>query len=365
MQRLRVLMLSVDPRVPGGIAQFIETLKSRLTCSDVTHLSVGSIPGEHESPLSVFLRVVVTPIRVAALDLFGRYDVVHLNASLTPKSAIRDALILLALRLSGQRNVLLYIHGWRWDLAQRIARNRALRALANFLLAGTQRILVLAPEFRAALIAIGVDPARIEVTRTMFDSADVRPAAIGRPTRRRVLFMSRIERGKGVFELVEGFARISGRHPDVDLVLAGTGEALAEVRRMIAGLGLQERVMLPGYVRGAEKAALLGNCSVFVLPSYGGEGMPVALLEALAAGLPVITSRAGGIPHVIRDSEHGLMLDEITPEGIACALDEMLSRAAWWNRVGQANRRYAWTRFEAGTVSAEVEGIYRAIAGRV
>ena len=242
-QPLRVLMLSVDPRVPGGVAQFIETLESRLKNCEVIHVATGSIPGQRESITAQLRRLIAVPLRVGWLGLRSRYDVVHINGSLTPNCAVRDGLILLALRLVRKRNVIVYIHGWRWGMANRMARHSVYRALARFILAEAQRVLVLAPEFRASLIAMGFDPARATLTRTMFDGTILLPPPATPPSRRQILSLSRFEEGKHLFELTEGFAQIVGRYPDVDLVLAGDGSLLPAIRRRIAALGLQDRVL--------------------------------------------------------------------------------------------------------------------------
>lgn len=362
-QPLRVLMLSVDRRVPGGVAQFIETLESRLRNCEVIHIATGSIPGERETAFSLLRRLVAVPLHVAWLGLRRRFDVVHINGSLTPNCAVRDGLILLALRLVRFRNIMVYIHGWRWTMAHQMTHRRLWRALSQFMLGETQRILVLAPEFRGALLAMGFDADRAVLTRTMFDGAMLLPPVAHPPQRRRILSLSRFEEEKNLFHLTEGFAQIVGRYPDVDLVLAGDGSLLPAIRRQLAALGLEDRVILPGYVRGKEKAALLRDSAIFVLPSRA-EGMPVALLEALAAGMPVIVSRVGGIPHIVRDPDNGLLLDTVSPETIGRALDELLSSPALCAEIGERNRHYAWSRFEAGQVTAEIEGLYAEIAGR-
>ncbi len=350
-------MLSVDAKTAGGIAEFIETLKSHLTNCEVTQISAGSVPGE--SALAVLLRLVTVPAKVLWLGLFRHYDVVHVNTSLVPKAAIRDALILLALRASGQRTVLLYIHGWFWSLARSIEQSGVLRRLCVFLLRGASRILVLAPEFKTLLCGMGLDGDSIRVTKTMFDGDLLPRVNVSLPRRRTILFMSRFDRPKGVYELTAGFAEIAGRYDDVDLVLAGDGEEADGLRKLVAELGIKDRVTFPGYVRGAEKGTLLNDCTIYALPSHYGEGMPVALLEALGAGKPVLTTKVGGIPSVVRDREHGVLLETATAVSIAEALDWMLCNHDWREQVGAANRRYAWRCFEAKHVTAEVEEIYR------
>lgn len=356
-------MLSVDPRVPGGVAQFIETLRDHLEDCDVTQISIGSIPGRSEGVLSVLLRLVAIPVRVLWLSWFAHHDVIHLNTSLCPKSAARDALILLALRVSRRRNVLLYVHGWEWPVAQAIEGSTILRRLTGLLLRRTNQILVLSPEFRSMLCRIGLNPESIGVTRTMFDGRTLSLPAVPPSRRRTILFMSRFDRPKGVYELTEGFVRIARKYSDVDLVLAGSGDEEAALRAFVGERGIEDRVSFPGYVRGVEKGRLLVSCAIFALPSYGGEGMPVALLEALAAGKPVLTTDVGAIPHIVRNGENGLILEAVTPSAIADALDRMLSDPEWCSQVGQVNRDYAWKRFDAPKVTADIRAVYSRIAG--
>ncbi len=357
-------MLSVDPRVPGGVAQFIETLEAHLDDCEITQIPIGSIPGRSERAFSMVLRLVGVPVRVLWLSWFGNHDVIHLNTSLCPKSAVRDALILLALRISRRRNVLLYVHGWEWPVARAIEGRAVLRHLTAFLLRRIGQILVLSPEFRSALCRIGIDAARVGVTTTMFDGRALSLPPPPPSRRRTILFMSRFDRPKGVYELTEGFAQIARRYSDVDLVLAGAGEEETGLHAFVAELGIADRVRFPGYVRGAEKGGLLAACTVYALPSYGGEGMPVALLEALAAGRPVLTTNVGAIPHVVRGGENGIILEAVTPSTIAEALDRMLSDPGWCSQVGAVNRDYARKRFDAARVTADISDVYRSIAGR-
>lgn len=363
MRPLRVLMLSVDPRVPGGVAEFIETLKSRLQHCDVIHVATGSMPGQRETALSVLRRLTVVPLRVAWMGLTGKFDVAHINGSLTPQCAVRDGLILLALLVARKQRIIVYIHGWRWTMARKMERQWFWRTLARCMLARADRILVLAPEFHASLLRMGFHPDRAILTRTMFDGATLLPPAAAPLPRRRILSLSRFEEEKNLFHLVRGFAQIAARYTDVDLVLAGDGSLLPAIRELVAELGLRDRVYLPGYVRGEAKARLLRDSAIFVLPSRA-EGMPVALLEAMGAGLPVVVSKVGGIPHIVHEPQNGLLLTEVSPDTIGHALDELLACPDRCRQIGETNRRYAWERFEAGTVSAEIEGLYAAVAGQ-
>jgi glycosyltransferase involved in cell wall biosynthesis len=175
-----------------------------------------------------------------------------------------------------------------------------------------------------------------------------------------ILFLSRLVRENGIYELLEAFAGLVSRYPDSELVLAGDGPELMAVTRRVAELGLEGRVSFPGYVRGPRKYRLLTGARVFVLPSYT-EGLPVSLLEAMGAGAAVVASDTGGIGEVVSVPRNGLLLDRVTPESIAAALDRLLADDAYANQVSEANREQAWRLYEGEVVARVLERNYRAI----
>ena len=121
-------------------------------------------------------------------------------------------------------------------------------------------------------------------------------------------------------------------------------------------------MFFPGYVGGTEKFKWLRSCTLYALPTYYPEGMPVALLEAMGAGKPLLTGRAGVIPHIIADPENGVVLDKVTADTVEAALRRMLGDPDYCREAGKRNAAYAWKRFEAASVTAEIEALYREIA---
>lgn len=362
-----MLVLSPDPRVTGGVTVFAEMMKANLTTGcKVTPFWTGSLEDGREGRLATAKRVMLSPFRLARLVHRENFDVVHINPSLTAKSAIRDALLLLCLRLIGYRRVLVYIHGWQEGVADRIRRTPGLRHFTAWLLNGTAHVMVLAPQFKQTLEDIGVAAGRITFTRTMFDGKGLTLADDDTPPleRRSVLFMSRFVHEKGIFELVEAFARLANGFPGVDLIMAGDGPERARLQDRVISLGLTDRVSFPGYVVGIEKTKLLRACSIYTLPTYLGEGMPIALLEAMAVGKPLLTAKAGAIPHIVSDPENGIVLDAVTADAVEAALRKLLSDPKYCDEVGRRNAGYAWEHFEASQVTAEIEILYREIARR-
>lgn len=133
-----------------------------------------------------------------------------------------------------------------------------------------------------------------------------------------VLFLGRIRAKKGVLDLIEAMQRVLLVLPQARLVLAGDGE-IAAARERAQVLGIGAAVAFPGWLDGRSKAQALAACDVFALPSYF-EGLPIGMLEAMAAGRVVVASRVGGVPDLIRHGENGLLVDAGDVEQLAEAL---------------------------------------------
>jgi glycosyltransferase involved in cell wall biosynthesis len=124
--------------------------------------------------------------------------------------------------------------------------------------------------------------------------------------------------------------------PTVRLELAGDGDADAIARRAHE-LGIGDRVLIRGWCPAGERERLLARASLFVLPSHV-EGLPMSLLEAMAAGCAVIATRVGGIPDVVQDNVNGLLVGHDDPAALAAAMVRVLGNAALAERIGREAR---------------------------
>jgi len=144
-------------------------------------------------------------------------------------------------------------------------------------------------------------------------------------------------------------------------VIVGSG-ALREDYLALAGrLGLREAVHLPG--ARPDIADWLAAMDIFALPSLN-EGMGRALIEAMAAGRPVVASRVGGIPSIVDDRRTGLLVPPGEPEALAAALEMLLQRPDWRRELGTAASRSIGERFGAPAMVKTIESVYdRVLAG--
>ncbi|MGD8413696.1 MAG: glycosyltransferase family 4 protein, partial [Candidatus Latescibacterota bacterium] len=130
------------------------------------------------------------------------------------------------------------------------------------------------------------------------------------------------------------------------------------VRRRCGELGLGNAVSFPGYVTGAEKRELYERSHLFVFPSHR-EAFPIVLLEALAAGLPLVTTRVGAIGEFVTGGEHGVFLQDGSPGEIERGVVSLLSDPETLASVARVNREYARERFDSPRVARLMEEIYR------
>lgn len=159
-----------------------------------------------------------------------------------------------------------------------------------------------------------------------------RPAP-GTPT---LLFVGRLVRPKGIFELVEAMPEVLRRTP-CRLMIAGDGPQAQQVQDRVAALGLAGRVRFAGYLTGRELVAAYRRAHVFVLPSWS-EGFPTVLAEAMYAGLPIVTTRIRGAADHLREGEHTLFVPPRHPAALAHAVMRLLADPDLQTRMAQANR---------------------------
>jgi glycosyltransferase involved in cell wall biosynthesis len=177
-----------------------------------------------------------------------------------------------------------------------------------------------------------------------------------------VAFVGRCEASKGLFDLLEAANLLRAAIPQVRLECAGDGD-LAKVARYALALNLGTRVSLPGWVDRSTTRELMRRASVFVLPSYA-EGLPVSLLEAMAAGCPVVATRVGGIPDVITDGVDGVLVPPGDPEALAQAIGRILRDPAYARALGNAARETVANRYAAARSLERLEQLYAGLGVR-
>ena len=200
-----------------------------------------------------------------------------------------------------------------------------------------------------ARIPVRIIPNGIEIPETAPTPVSERP---GGP---RLLFVGRLEPRKGIPVLVEAFALLAARFPELVLVAVGDGPERAALDRLPADL--RARVVTRGTCDDAELAREYANADVFIAPALGSESFGIVLLEAMAAGLPVVASDIPGYREVVRDSAEALLVRPGAPAALAAAVARVLSDPGLAHGLGRRGRQRA-REFSWQTVASRIEAAY-------
>jgi len=163
-------------------------------------------------------------------------------------------------------------------------------------------------------------------------------------------------RRKGLAYLIEAFDRIAASSGSVRLLLPGAGPAGEELRAMVrARAFLRDRVVFPGPTD--DMAGFLDAIDIYVQPALS-EGLPLALLQAMAAGKPIVATRVGGVPEALRDGLDGLLVEPRDAGALAAALERLIPNPALRAALGGSARARARAEFDAPRLARDLLSLY-------
>ncbi|MEO0073267.1 MAG: glycosyltransferase family 4 protein [candidate division WOR-3 bacterium] len=234
--------------------------------------------------------------------------------------------------------------GYNRRLAARIVESRAALEFTRRLFPGEYR-----------LIPPGVDIERFSPTvEPLSELCGMRPV---------VLFVGRLDRRKGLAVLLEAMGRLRKRLPSARLVVVGTGPLEQECRLLVRKLGLEQAVLMAGFVPVELLPQYYASADVYCSPALGGEAFGLVLLEAMASGVPVIASDIAGYNEVVVPGETGLLFPAGDAAALADALAVLLQDESRRQRMRQACRQRA-EQFSWQTVARRIEELYLELLAR-
>jgi glycosyltransferase involved in cell wall biosynthesis len=172
--------------------------------------------------------------------------------------------------------------------------------------------------------------------------------------------VARLDLQKGFEYLLQAIAGLTSTHPDLRLVIVGEGPDQGAIQSMADRLNLIPRIVFAGQ-RG-DMANVYAGFHIFVLPSLN-EGLPMTVLEAMASSRPVIASKVGAIPTVVRDGETGLLVDPKDVVGLRAALDRLLTDPALSSRLATQGHDWVRRHFTSDAMAENYLRMYESVLG--
>jgi phosphatidyl-myo-inositol dimannoside synthase len=294
----------------------------------------------------------------------GRYDLVHAHW-LLPQGLVATApprrTPVVATAHGGD---VFGLPGKALARAKRLALERADAVTANssFTEAALRR---LAPGLGAvARIPMGVD-----TTAPDPDQVAAVRAASRRGDGPFVAYAGRLVEEKGVDDLLRAVAALVGRRPDTTALVLGEGQDRGALEALAGELGLDGRVTFGGWAAPGAVAAALAAADVVAAPSRQGpdgwvEAQGLTVVEAMAAGTPVVATRSGGVGDAVVDGETGLLVDERSPDQLAAAIERLATDEALAARCVEQGRRLAQERFSRRTTAEAFSTLFDEVLAR-
>jgi len=178
-----------------------------------------------------------------------------------------------------------------------------------------------------------------------------------------VLYLGALLPAKGLPDLLRGFCLLQAQRAEARLVIGGSGPELDGLHALVDELGLSGAVSFPGWLDAGQKAELLARCRMLVLPSHL-EAQPMVLLEAMAAGAALVSTDVGGVPDLVTDGEHGLLVRPGQPAQIAQAMLRLWDDEALRSELAMRARAKVQSVHSADKVCAELLAIYAGLAAK-
>ena len=348
--KLIVLHVGPGPRSRGGITRTIEGYfqSDIATLYDMRWLSTQDDQNTVTKVRQLLHALIVSPWA------FLRSHLVHIHMT-SYTSFYRKTLFVLIARLAG-RPIVLHIHSFDFlDFYDSGGRLR--RRMVRFVLHLARHVVCLTDEMRRQLVDND-----LATTATTIPNLILPPPAPDRTYEhepQRVLFAGWIEQEKGVFDLLHAFAIATQHHPSLALIVAGKGQVY-EAKNLVDQLEIADMVSFPGWLDATDLCKQMVAADIFVLPSYC-EGQPLVLLEAMSAGLPIITCPVGGIPEMLSHGTSALFVRPGAHEELTAALLRLVANGSLRQSIGESAQNRFRDCFSHNQIVPLVESVYQKV----
>lgn len=333
----QVVMVGPDPSGKGGISRVVSVWQGAGILGAETVQYVASVGGDDEGRVVWLLRALWRFVLV----MVSRPELVYVHTA-SNRSFFRKTLFILVAKIWRCR-VVLHVHPtafWVRFLPglRGLSRHYAMRLLNAI------DVFVVLTEGQAEMVRTAFPGAPVYVLNNPVDVQGLSDGGRFQRKPNSLLYLGWYVREKGVFELVDAVGLLRARGLEVELDCYGTMGA-KELADYVRARGLDGVVRVNGWIGVGEKIEALHKTAVFVFPSHN-EGVPNAVLEAMATGTPIVSTLAGGLAEVLRNGENSLIAEINNPTDLANQIARCLQDGELRARIGKAAKRDTEERYD-------------------
>lgn len=354
MWKKRVVMIGPSPTAQGGISSVVNIYGRQGVFNewDICYLASYRDGAPYLKLTALFRSLMI----VIWMLILGRVSLFHIHTS-SRTSFWRKSLFFLLANVT-RTPYLIHLHGGGFLHFYENECGKAAQRIISAIFNRAERVVVLSPTWKDKLPKVTSNPNIEPIPNPVMPVVD-HDADLPVRSKCKLLFLGRLSKEKGLYDLLNVISRVRPQHPDIELICGGDG-GLDEVKRYIATHELSANVHLVGWVSGDRKQQLLEASSIYLLPSYY-EGLPMGLLEAMSVGMAVIASNVGGIPDIIDDGEDGLMVEPGDTDALELAIRILLNDDALRTKLGMAAQEKVKGHYSIAVVQSKLNKLYRGL----
>lgn len=358
----KILILIPANNARGGITNYYKILKKYFSNKVVYQYRGARNFPYRKGALHEYIRLF-NDFAIFIVKLFdSNLKVIQTTTSLNPNAVKRDAVFILLAKLF-KKKVIVFFRGWDLDYAEKIQESKLLKKIYF----KADACIVLTRYAKTSLGKWGYKKkiyfGSTAVEDEMVSNLDKEKLFVKYENTKRtinLLFLARIEKGKGIYELIESFEILNSKYENFHLTIAGDGTEELKLKEYVETKRLS-KVDFKGFVSGSSKVQLFSESHLFIFPSYT-EGMPTSVLEAMAFGLPVVTTEVGALIDFFKNGQNGYMSKlPPNPSKIVSDIEHLILDKRLMKQISLNNYLYAKKHFLASQVAINNEEIFQEI----
>jgi len=346
-----ILMLGPALNVKGGVTTVENLIVNDAGFND--RFSLRFIPTHRDAGKAAKAAIALLALaRFSFNMIFGPTDIVYIHMA-HYASFYRKSIFVLLAALFGKK-IIIHMHGGNFDTFYGNAGDRKKR-LFKKVINKAARVIVLTDQWKDFYSQL-VSTDKIVV---IHNGVRIPPVNHYSAESRYITYLGRFDPKKGIYDLLSVVKDIAAEYPGFRFYMAGNGD-IDSVRSFITQKGISESVILEDWIDEDHKATILDQTSIFALPSYF-EGLPMAVLEALSFGIPVVAADVGGLSEAISNGREGLLFKAGDIEGLKAAIITLLDDAPRRLRMSENAYKKARERFDANIFIEKLTAVFDCI----
>lgn len=311
---MKILMVGPHPeKVKGGMSTVIKSYYDSELVNRNKIIAINTVVDGIK--IKKLLILIGSYIRMFGVLITQKIDIVHIHLA-SRKSFYRKSLYINLASIFKKR-IIVHMHGGEFDDFYKNESNKWQQKYITKTFNKASIILALGEEWKKKINQYTNTPVEI-----LYNSVNVSKENLYSDECKNILFLGRIEKEKGVYDLLNAMKVVQRFDKESKLILAGDGE-VEKIKKVIKTLNLTENIVLTGWINSKDVRELLLKTSIFVLPSYN-EGLPMSILEAMALGIPVISTNVGSIPELVENDVNGKIILPGEVKELSDALIELI-----------------------------------------